>query len=127
MKKLLPVITALICGFISCTPDNKDAGKLVINERGYFETRGVNVLVYSNNYQGVFCDEKTAGVEIVQRGVRIATGGAVRLMNTPEQWDIYASLTERTIDTLGGVISCRLNYPDYNFSYGITVRQEGKG
>ena len=127
MKKLLPVITALICGFISCTPDNKDAGKLVINERGYFETRGVNVLVYSNNYQGVFCDEKTAGVEIVQRGVRIATGGAVRLMNTPEQWDIYASLTERTIDTLGGVISCRFNYPDYNFRYGITVRQEGKG
>ena len=127
MKKLLPIITALICGFVSCATDSKDAGKLVINERGYFETRGVNVLVYSNNYQGVFCDEKTAGVEIVQRGVRIATGGAVRLMNTPEQWDIYASLTERTIDTLGGVISCRFNYPDYNFRYGITVRQEGKG
>ena len=127
MKKLLPIIAALICGFVSCATDSKDAGKLVINERGYFETRGVNVLVYSNNYQGVFCDEKTAGVEIVQRGVRIATGGAVRLMNTPEQWDIYASLTERTIDTLGGVISCRFNYPDYNFRYGITVRQEGKG
>ena len=125
MKRLLPIIAAL-CAFVSCSV-NKDSGKLEINDLGYFETRGVNVLVYSNNYQGVFCDEKTAGVEIVQRGVRIATGGAVRLMNTPEQWDIYATLTERTIDTLGGVISCKFNYQDYNFRYGMIAKQEGKG
>jgi len=126
MKRLLPIVAALLCAFVSCTK-SLDAGKLEINDRGYFEARGVNVLVYSNNYQGVFCDEKTAGIEIVQRGVRIATGGAVRLMNTPEQWDIYATLTERSIDTLGGVISCKFNYPDYKFRYGITVKQEGKG
>ncbi|MBP5690806.1 MAG: glycoside hydrolase family 9 protein [Bacteroidaceae bacterium] len=125
MKRLLPIIAAL-CALASCVT-KQETGKLAINDLGYFEARGVNVLVYSNNYQGVFCDEKTAGIEIVQRGVRIATGGAVRLMNTPEQWDIYATLTERTIDTLGGVISCRFNYPDYNFRYGITARQEGKG
>lgn len=126
MKRLLPIIAAMLCAFVSCSKTS-DAGKLEINDRGYFETRGVNVLVYSNNYQGVFCDEKTAGVEIVQRGVRIATGGAVRLMNTPEQWDIYATLMERTIDTLGGVISCKFNYPDYKFQYRINVKQEGKG
>ena len=127
MNRLLPIIATFLCALVSCTSSNSEAGKLEINERGYFETRGVNVLVYSNNYQGVFCDEKTAGVEIVQRGVRIATGGAVRLMNTPEQWDIYATLTERNIDTVGGVINCKFNYPDYNFRYGITVKQEGKG
>ena len=126
MKRLLPIIAAMLCAFVSCSKTS-DAGKLEINDRGYFEARGVNVLVYSNNYQGVFCDEKTAGVEIVQRGVRIATGGAVRLMNTPEQWDIYATLMERTIDTLGGVISCKFNYPDYKFQYRINVKQEGKG
>ena len=126
MKRLLPIVAALLCVFISCTKTS-DAGKLEINDRGYFETRGVNVLVYSNNYQGVFCDEKTAGIEIVQRGVRIATGGAVRLMNTPEQWDIYATLTERTIDTLGGVISCKFNYPDYKFAYRMIASQDGKG
>ena len=87
MKRLLPIIAAL-CAFVSCSKTNP--GKLEINDRGYFETQGVNVLVYSNRYQGVFCDEKTAGVEIIQRGVRIATGGGVRLMNTPEQWDIYS-------------------------------------
>ena len=101
MRRILPII-ATLCAFASCS--RTEPGKLEINERGYFETQGVNVLVYSNRYQGVFCDEKTAGVELIQRGVRIATGGGVRLMNTPEQWDIYSTLTERTIDTLGAGI-----------------------
>ena len=108
MKRLLPIVAALLCAFVSCST-NQEPGKLEINDLGYYETRGVNVLVYSNNYQGVFCDEKTAGIEIVQRGVRIATGGGVRLMNTPEQWDIYSTLTERTIDTL--VIPRDFGYP----------------
>ena len=124
MKRLLPIIAAL-CAFVSCSKTNP--GKLEINDRGYFETQGVNVLVYSNRYQGVFCDEKTAGVEIIQRGVRIATGGGVRLMNTPEQWDIYSTLTERTIDTLGGVINCHFKYQDYDFEYDLIVKEEGTG
>ena len=124
MKRLLPIIAAL-CAFISCTQSKP--GKLEINDRGYFETQGVNVLVYSNRYQGVFCDEKTAGIEIIQRGVRIATGGGVRLMNTPEQWDIYSTLTERTIDTLGGVINCHFKYQDYEFDYDLKVQEEGVG
>ena len=124
MKRVLPII-AVLCALISCSKTNP--GKLEINERGYFETQGVNVLVYSNRYQGVFCDEKTAGIEIVQRGVRIATGGGVRLMNTPEQWDIYSTLTERTIDTLGGVINCHFKYQDYEFEYDLKVKEEGVG
>lgn len=124
MKRLLPIIAAL-CVLVSCT--ETDPGRLEINERGYFETQGVNVLVYSNRYQGVFCDEKTAGIEIIQRGVRIATGGGVRLMNTPEQWDIYSTLTERTIDTLGGVINCHFKYQDYEFEYDLKVKEEGVG
>ena len=125
MKQLLPIIAAL-CALVSCVTKSGQ-GKYEINDLGYFESDGVNLLVYSNRYQGVFCDEKTAGIEIIQRGVRIATGGGVRLMNTPEQWDIYPTVTERTIDTLGGVISCRFNYADYNFQYAIDVRQEGDG
>ena len=124
MRRILPII-ATLCAFASCS--RTEPGKLEINERGYFETQGVNVLVYSNRYQGVFCDEKTAGVELIQRGVRIATGGGVRLMNTPEQWDIYSTLTERTIDTLGGVISCHFKYQDYEFEYDLKVKEEGTG
>ncbi|MFA5444526.1 MAG: glycoside hydrolase, partial [Bacteroidales bacterium] len=62
---------------------------LQINDLEYFEGTGINVLVYSNNYSGMFCDEKTAAIELIQRGERISTGGGIRLMNTPEQWDIF--------------------------------------
>ena len=65
------------------------AQSVKLNDLDYFEDTGVNYLVYSNGYNGMFCDEKTAAVEIILRGVRIATGGGIRLMNTPEQWDIY--------------------------------------
>ena len=125
MRKLLPII-ATLCALVSCSTKS-DSGKYEINDLGYFENTGVNVLVFSNKYNGVFCDEKTAGIEIVQRGVRIATGGGVRLMNTPEQWDIYPDLTDRTVDTLGGEIKCQFNYPEYGFEFGINVKQEGKG
>jgi len=41
-----------------------------------FETAGFNVLVFSNQYNGFFYDEKTAGIELIHHGVRTATGGA---------------------------------------------------
>ena len=63
-----------------------EAQSLKLNDLEYFEQTGVNVLVYSNLYKGIFCDEKEAGIEIVQRGERIATGGGIRLMNTPWKW-----------------------------------------
>ncbi|MCQ2057743.1 MAG: glycoside hydrolase family 9 protein [Bacteroidaceae bacterium] len=127
MKRILcSILTA--CALAACTGTGRgDTPVLTINDKGYFEGPGVNVLVYSNQYQGIFCDEKTAGIELIQRGVRIATGGGVRLMNTPEQWDIYATMTDRSIDTLGGVIDCRFDYPDYGFQYGIAVKSKGNG
>ncbi|HOK50851.1 MAG TPA: hypothetical protein PLF75_03075, partial [Bacteroidales bacterium] len=36
-------------------------GGLQLNELDYYEGRGVNVLVFSNQYNGLFFDEKTAG------------------------------------------------------------------
>lgn len=37
---------------------------LKINDLEYFETQGVNVLVYNNLFTGGFNDEKTAGIEL---------------------------------------------------------------
>jgi endoglucanase len=54
---------------------------LKLNDLEYFETQGVNVLVYSNLFTGGFNDEKTAGIELIHHGVRTAQGGAVRLSN----------------------------------------------
>ena len=98
-----------------------------LNDLEYFEDAGANVLVYSNQYNGIFCDEKTAGIEIIQRGERISTGGGVRLMNTPEQWDIYAELVERTVNKDDNSITVDFIYKAYDFSYKIKVTSADKG
>src|SRR5437762_3254701 len=71
---------------------------LVINDSGYFAKPGVNVFVFNSQYNGMFYDEKTAGIELIHHGVRTATGGAIRLQNTPEQWDLIPILVNRKID-----------------------------
>ena len=98
-----------------------------LNDLEYFEQTGANVLVFSNQYNGIFCDEKTAGIEIIQRGERISTGGGVRLMNTPEQWDIYAELTDRVVNKEDNSITVSFLYKDYDFSYKIKVTPASKG
>ena len=103
------------------------AQTLKLNELEYFEERGVNVLVYSNKYDGSFCDEKQAGIEIIQRGERIATGGGIRLMNTPEQWDIVADVTGRTVNKEENYIEVELTYKDYDFVSRVRVTPKDKG
>ena len=98
-----------------------------LNDLEYFEERGANVLVYSNIYNGGFCDEKLAGIEIIQRGERISTGGGIRLMNTPEQWDIYGTMTKRTVNRDENYIEIELTYEDYGFTSRIRVQPKDKG
>ena len=86
MRKLFTFSFTALAAFLSM---GAHAQTLKLNDLGYFEARGTNVLVYNNIYNGGFYDEKFAGLEIIQRGERLATGGGVRLMNTPEQWDIF--------------------------------------
>ena len=98
-----------------------------LNDLEYFEERGANVLVYSNIYNGGFCDEKLAGIEIIQRGERISTGGGIRFMNTPEQWDIYGTMTNRTVNREENYIEVELTYEDYGFTSRIRVQPKDKG
>src|SRR6185369_12792973 len=103
------------------------AQKLVINDSGYFETRGVNVFVFNSQYNGMFFDEKTAGIEIIHHGVRTSTGGAIRLQNTPEQWDLVPTLVSRNIDKKNNSIEVVLRYKDYDFNSRINVTAKDKG
>lgn len=127
MKPLFTTLAACaaITTFVACSGTSEQS--LKINDLEYFEDRGVNVLVYSNDYNGMFCDEKEAAVEIIMRGVRIATGGGVRLMNTPEQWDIYPKLIERTVDRDNQTIELVLDYADYDFKPTVKVAAKDKG
>ena len=104
-----------------------NAQSLKMNDLDYFEARGTNVLVYNNLYNGSFYDEKFAGLEIIQRGERICTGGGVRLMNTPEQWDIFGEITARDVNHADSSVEVEMTYRDYDFAPRLRVTPKDKG
>ncbi len=121
----LAVFVALIS---ICLLSNRALGQsLKLNDLEYFEKQGVNILMYSNQYNGMFFDEKTAGIEIIHHGVRTSTGGAVRIQNTPEQWDLIPTVVDRKVDKATNTISVELAYKDYNFNSRINVTPKGNG
>lgn len=124
MKRLtfLTLAVLLLAAF------NRTSGQdLKLNDLEYFETQGVNVLVYSNLFTGGFNDEKNAGIELIHHGVRTAQGGAVRLSNTPEQWDLVPATPSRKVDRATNSIETALRYADYDFDSRVVVTAKGKG
>lgn len=106
---------------------NSQNNSLRLNQEEYFETNGVNILAFSNWYNGNFSDSKISGVEIIHHGVRTATNGDVRLHATPEQWEAIPTFVERKIDTINKRIDTYQKYPDYDFEYMIRVEAKDKG
>ncbi|HEX2396395.1 MAG TPA: cellulase N-terminal Ig-like domain-containing protein [Bacteroidales bacterium] len=99
---------------------------LILNDLEYFETQGVNILVYNNLFTGGFNDEKNAGIELIHHGVRTSQGGAVRLSSTPEQWDLVPVISERTVNRASKTIESKLRYEEYDFDSRIVVTAKGK-
>ena len=108
------------------TVNMMSADDLRLNDLDYFERQGVNVLVFSNPFNGGFNDEKNSGIEIIHHGVRTVQGGAVRLNNTPEQWDLVPKMTNRKIDREHGSIEVTMRYDDYNFDSRVVVTAKGQ-
>lgn len=124
MKRILIVsLTAMLI-----TSFNHVEGQdLILNDLEYFETQGVNVLVYNNLFTGGFNDEKNAGIELIHHGVRTSQGGAVRLSNTPEQWDLVPAISNRKVDRSSNAIEAVLRYEDYDFDSRVVVKARDKG
>ncbi|MBP8960005.1 MAG: glycoside hydrolase family 9 protein [Bacteroidales bacterium] len=122
--KRLTFLSLVILLVTACNNDSNQDLKL--NDLEYFETQGVNVLVYNNLFTGGFNDEKTAGIELIHHGVRTAQGGAVRLSSTPEQWDLVPAIPTRTVDTISNTIESILRYEDYDFDSRVVVAAKGK-
>ena len=120
MKKNFLFLTFLLSAMGAWAQD------LRLNDLGYFERQGVNVLVFSNNFNGGFNDEKNSGIEIIHHGVRTVQGGAIRLNNTPEQWDLVPRTTSRKVDPKNQTIEVGLRYNDYDFDSRIVVTAKGK-
>ncbi|MBN1791560.1 MAG: glycoside hydrolase family 9 protein [Bacteroidales bacterium] len=124
-KRILIFIFPIV-GLLSAAY-NTYGQKLQINDLEYFETPGVNILVFSNQFNGFFFDEKTAGIEIIHHGVRTATGGAVRLKNTPEQWDLIPTVVDRKADKVTNAIDVVLRYEEYDFNSRVNVTPKDDG
>ncbi len=122
---LLPFVLGIFMAFIS-NAQEKDT-PMKFNKLGYFEKRGLDVLIFNNWYDGSFSDAKMAGIELIHHGVRTATNGDVRLSPTPGQWDAVPQLVDRKIDEKNKIVEVRLAYPDHGFSYTIITRAEGEG
>jgi hypothetical protein len=120
MKNLLSLFVLATMPLIGHAQD------LRLNDREYFERQGVNVLVFSNNFNGGFNDEKNSGIEIIHHGVRTVQGGAVRLNNTPEQWDLVPKTISRKVNREQGSIEVVTRYDDYDFDSKIIVTAKGK-
>lgn len=119
MKNLLSLLLLAV-------PFIGNAQDLMLNDREYFERQGVNVLVFSNNFNGGFNDEKNSGIEIIHHGVRTVQGGAVRLSNTPEQWDLVPKTISRKVDRDKNSIEVSMRYDDYDFDSRVVVTAKGK-
>ncbi len=126
--RLIKLITAVILfALIYYSSSFAQDAKLKLNDLGYFQTRGLDVLVFSNQYNGYFFDEKTAGIELIHYGVRTATNGAVRLRCTPEQWDLVPMVTNRKVDKQNNSIEVDLQYKQYDFNSKVVVTAKDQG
>ncbi|MBO6067896.1 MAG: glycoside hydrolase family 9 protein [Bacteroidales bacterium] len=123
MKKLL-FLSFILALVASCNQTSKS--NLVLNDLEYFETQGVNVWVYSNLFTGGFNDEKNSGIELIHHGVRTAQGGAIRLSNTPEQWDLVPSTTFRNVNKDDNSIEVGLRYDQFDFDSRVVVTGKGE-
>lgn len=122
MRHLPYLLPALALLAAACSSGEQP---LKLNDLEYYERPGVNVLVYSNLFTGGFNDEKNSGIELIHHGVRTVQGGAVRLSNTPEQWDLVPETTFRNVDADKGTVEVGLRYPDYDFDSRLVVSAEG--
>jgi hypothetical protein len=126
VPRLLAIPGLLLCLLSLPLPEaSGQDGPIRLNDKGYFETRGFNVLAFENACTGFFFDEKTSGVMLIQHGVRTATGGAVRLKPTPEQWDQIPVLVDRKVNRQENSVEIVLRYGDFDFNSKLLVRADG--
>ncbi len=100
---------------------------LKVTRLGYLSAPGVNFMLYSSNYNPVFFDQKNAAMEIILRDHRIATNGSLRLMPTPEQWDLIPLLKKRLADPQHQRLIADMAYPAYKLNYQVVVAAEPGG
>lgn len=88
--------------------------KLTINDLGYFEMPGLNIMVYDDYYQ----IGHQGGITIIQNGERVAANGDLRTLT-------WAEKGSKKVDRAAGTITAQLVNPDTRIQYNVTVKAEG--
>ena len=101
--------------------------KMQVVKNDYLSTQGFDVMLYDSTYHPVFVDQKNAAMQMILHDQRIATNGDVRLMPTPEQWDLVATLKGRHADPANNRLTAELAFPSFDFSYTLEVAAEPGG
>jgi endoglucanase len=98
-----------------------------VTDKNYLDAQGFSVFLYDSTYHPVFVDQKNTAMEMILHGQRIATNGDVRLMPTPEQWDLVATLKGRHADKENNRLTADLAFPTFDISYTLEVAAEPGG
>jgi hypothetical protein len=98
-----------------------------LTDSGYLDTPGFSVILYHSTYDRTFVDQKNTAMEMILHGQRIATNGDVRLVPTPEQWDLVAELKGREAEKENNRLRARLSFPAYQMDYRLEVVPEPGG
>ena len=127
---LLPALTflALTLVALTCGPTLFASDfAMKVTDKNYLDTQGFSVFLYDSTYHPVFVDQKNTAMEMILHGQRIATNGDVRLMPTPEQWDLVATLKSRNADKANNRLTADLAFPAFDLSYTLEVAAEPGG
>lgn len=117
----------LLAAMLAALPAAGAELQVKVTDSGYLDAPGFSVMLYSDNYNPIFFDQKDAAMQIILHGHRIATNGSVRLMPTPEQWDVIPHLDGRQADKEHNRLTANSSYPAYGLSYQVVVAGEPGG
>ncbi len=101
--------------------------QMKVNDKGYLDAQGFSVILYQSTFHPVFVDQKNTAMEMILHGQRIATNGDVRLMPTPEQWDLVATLKGTHADKANNRLTADLAFPAFDMAYTLEVAAEPGG
>ena len=96
----------IICGALITGATAINAQTFKLNDRGYFNAEGVDVMAFDDIYP----EGHQAGVSILMNGKRLMTNGDIRLEATPGQWQPLPKQLKRETGT--DYIATTLQYPD---------------
>jgi hypothetical protein len=117
----------LLAALLVALPAPGAHAQMKVTDNGYLDTQGFSVILYQTTYHPIFVDQKNTAMEMILHGHRIATNGDIRLVPTPEQWDLVSQFKGREADKEHNRLSARLSFPSYQMDYTLEVTAEPGG